>query len=53
MLRCAVRELDPQMGRWWQIDPKVDNMEMWSPYVSNYNNPFKYSEYKEMKDRML
>jgi RHS repeat-associated protein len=39
------RNLDPQTGRWWQIDPKTENMEMWSPYVSNYNNPITYQDF--------
>src|SRR6478735_3132399 len=39
-----LRELDPQIGRWWEIDPKVENMEMWSPYASNYDNPIRYSD---------
>lgn len=39
-----LRDLDPQTGRWWQIDPLTDKMEMWSPYVSNYDNPIRYSD---------
>lgn len=38
------RELDPQTGRWWQIDPKTETMEAWSPYVSNYDNPVTFSD---------
>jgi RHS repeat-associated protein len=41
---AKLRELDPQIGRWWEIDPKVENMEMWSPYASNYDNPIRYSD---------
>lgn len=39
------RELDPQIGRWWEVDPKTESMEMWSPYVSNYDNPLRYSDF--------
>ncbi|WP_170117615.1 DUF6443 domain-containing protein [Chitinophaga ginsengisoli] len=38
------RTLDPQIGRWKQIDPKIDHMESWSPYVSNFDNPIRYSD---------
>ncbi len=39
------RELDPQTGRWWQIDPKVDaGYESISPYVSMYDDPVRYSD---------
>ncbi|SDF47445.1 DUF6443 domain-containing protein [Chitinophaga filiformis] len=38
------RTLDPQIGRWKQIDPKIDHMESWSPYASNYDNPIRYSD---------
>jgi RHS repeat-associated protein len=41
---AQLRELDGQIGRWWQIDPKIDDMKMWSPYASNYNNPILYSD---------
>jgi RHS repeat-associated protein len=39
------RNLDPQTGRWWQIDPKVDaGYENYSPYVSMYDDPARYSD---------
>jgi RHS repeat-associated protein len=41
---AQLRELDAQVGRWWQIDPEIENMEMWSPYVSNYDNPITYMD---------
>ncbi|WP_315817064.1 RHS repeat-associated core domain-containing protein [Paraflavitalea speifideaquila] len=44
MYDAFYRNLDPQIGRWWQVDPETEDMEMWSPYVSNYNNPLLYSD---------
>src|ERR1039457_1531089 len=38
------RDLDPQTGRWWQIDPETEDLEMWSPYASNYDNPILYQD---------
>ncbi|MFY0256540.1 hypothetical protein ACDQ55_21615 [Chitinophaga sp. 30R24] len=42
---AQLRNLDPQIGRWNQIDPKTEKMEMWSPYVSNYDNPIRYNDF--------
>jgi len=42
---AQLRNLDPQIGRWNQIDPKTEDMEMWSPYASNYDNPIRYQDF--------
>ncbi|HVI46754.1 MAG TPA: DUF6443 domain-containing protein [Chitinophaga sp.] len=45
MYDAQFRNLDPQIGRWNQIDPKIENMEMWSPFASNYDNPIRYNDF--------
>lgn len=42
---AQLRNLDPQIGRWNQVDPKTEDMEMWSPYASNYDNPIRYQDF--------
>jgi RHS repeat-associated protein len=38
------RELDPQIGRWWQIDSKAEKLYHLTPYNSMANNPIFYND---------
>jgi len=35
---------NPQLGRWWVLDPKADLLEMSTPYAFCYNNPLIYTD---------
>ncbi len=39
------RTLDPQIGRFHQIDPKVESTENWSSYAAMLDNPIRYADH--------
>jgi RHS repeat-associated protein len=41
---AKLRDLDPQIGRWWQVDPKAEGTEFLSPYASNDNDPIRLKD---------
>jgi RHS repeat-associated protein len=38
------RTHDPQIGRWWQVDPKPESSLSFSPYVSMNDNPISVTD---------